>query len=237
MEDQMREPVPWAEIAETLKTYLGLSGSPVAVKFVRDKESIPEGINEIEETVRHCQMISMARKDGAVFYAPVDKHQCMGGSWALGLRELTPSLKSGEFYYKLGKFQSWAGCMRTIQNVPHLPEKETYALLYAPLEKTPFDPHVVVIVGMPRAMLKLAQSILYRTGGRITTSMSGSQSVCADATAQPYLTGQTNYSLGCDGSRRYSGIEDDEMVIGIPAEILAEIAESVKIVTGAPGSI
>jgi len=237
MEDQMRTEISYAEIAETLKKTLNLRGSPVAVKLAKSPEAIPEGVGPIDDTVRHCQMVSRARLNGEIFYATADKHVCMGGAWALGLKELTKSLRTGEFYYKLGKFESWAACMRTIQQVPHVPELETYATVYAPLEKTPFDPHVVIIVAEPRAMLKLAQATLYRLGGRIESSMSGIQSVCADATAQPYLTGRINYSLGCDGSRRFSGIEDNEQVMGIPAEILPEFARALTVVTAAPGSV
>ena len=127
MEDQMRMKIPYAEIAETLKTALDLRGSPVAVKLAKSPAGIPEGVGPIEETVRHCQMISRARLNGETFYATADKRVCMGGGWALGLKELTPSLRSGEFYYKLGKFESWAACMRTIQQVPHVTELETYA--------------------------------------------------------------------------------------------------------------
>jgi len=237
MEDQMRTEISYAEIAETLKKTLNLRGSPVAVKLAKSPEAIPDGVGPIDDTVRHCQMVSRARLNGEIFYATADKHVCMGGGWALGLKELTKSLRTGEFYYKLGKFESWAACMRTIQQVPHVPELETYATVYAPLEKTPFDPHVVIIVAEPRAMLKLAQATLYRLGGRIESSMSGIQSVCADATAQPYLTGRINYSLGCDGSRRFSGIEDNEQVMGIPAEILPEFARALTVVTAAPGSV
>lgn len=237
MEDQMRTEISYAEIAETLKKTLNLRGSPVAVKLAKSPEAIPDGVGPIDDAVRHCQMVSRARLNGEIFYATADKHVCMGGAWALGLKELTKSLRTGEFYYKLGKFESWAACMRTIQQVPHVPELETYATVYAPLEKTPFDPHVVIIVAEPRAMLKLAQATLYRLGGRIESSMSGIQSVCADATAQPYLTGRINYSLGCDGSRRFSGIEDNEQVMGIPAEILPEFARALTVVTAAPGSV
>jgi uncharacterized protein (DUF169 family) len=233
----MRTEISYAEIAETLKKTLNLRGSPVAVKLAKSPEAIPDGVGPIDDTVRHCQMVSRARLNGEIFYATADKHVCMGGAWALGLKELTKSLRTGEFYYKLGKFESWAACMRTIQQVPHVPELETYATVYAPLEKTPFDPHVVIIVAEPRAMLKLAQATLYRLGGRIESSMSGIQSVCADATAQPYLTGRINYSLGCDGSRRFSGIEDNEQVMGIPAEILPEFARALTVVTAAPGSV
>lgn len=237
MEDKMRMKIPYAEIAETLKTALDLRGSPVAVKLAKSPAGIPEGVGPIEETVRHCQMITRARLNGEIFYATAEKHACMGGGWALGLKELTPSLRSGEFYYKLGKFESWAACMRTIQQVPHVPDLETYATVYAPLEKTPFDPHVVVIVAEPRTMLKLAQTTLYLLGGRIESTMSGIQSVCADATALPYLSGKINYSLGCDGSRRFSGIEDNELVMGIPAELLPEFARALPVITAAPGSV
>ncbi len=166
MEDQMRTKIPYAEIAEMLKRSLNLRGSPVAVKLARKPEDIPDGVGPIEETVRHCQMVSRARLKGEIFYATTERHACMGGAWALGLREITESLSTGEFYYKLGKFETWAACMRTIQQVPHLPEPTTYATVYAPLEKTPFDPHVVLIIAEPRAMLKLAQAELYLLGLR-----------------------------------------------------------------------
>ena len=111
-----------------------------------------------------------------------------------------------------------------------------YVCRVYPLEKTPFDPQVVVIVASPWAMLKLAQSTLFRVGGRIEAEFAGIQSVCADACAQTYLNGKVNFSLGCDGSRKFSGIEDGEMVMGIPAEILPELIEALNIVAAAPGS-
>jgi uncharacterized protein (DUF169 family) len=236
MEDEMKTTQPYAEIAEILKTQLALVGSPVAVKLAKTREAIPQGIEELQETIRHCQMVSLARKEGKIFYATAERHQCAGGGWALGLKEQAPSLKTGEFYFKLGKFESWAACRRTIEQVPHLGTKETYATVYAPLEKTPFSPHVVIIVASPRGMLKLAQSVLYTMGGRLHGTMAGIQSVCSDATAYPYLSGALNFSLGCDGSRKFSGIADSEMVMGIPGERIGEVARTVRIVTGAPGS-
>jgi uncharacterized protein (DUF169 family) len=233
---EMKIKVPYPEISETLKKALSLSGSPVAVKLAKSRGEVPPGIPEAKEALRHCQMVNMARKDGVVFYATSEKHQCNGGAWALGLKEITPTLQSGEFYYKLGKFESMAACRRTMDRIPHLRSGETYATVYAPLEKTPFDPDVVLIVTNPRNMLKLAQATLFRLGGRISATMAGIQSVCADATSVPYLFGVANFSLGCDGSRRFSGIADEEMVMGFPVEMLAELGEAIKVVTAAPGS-
>jgi uncharacterized protein (DUF169 family) len=234
--EPMKIPVNYGEAAETLKTLLGLKGSPVALRFAPSKEDIPAGMEELDKTIRHCSMVNLARTEGKIFYAPSEKHECNGGAWSLGLREITPTLKTGEFYFKLGKFDSAAACKRTIEKVTHLSPGETYATLYAPLEKTPFTPQVILIVTTPRNMLKLAQSSLFRLGGRIYAEFSGIQSVCSDATAQVYLTGRPNFSLGCDGSRRFSGIGDDEMVMGFPAEMLPEIIATLKIIVGAPGS-
>ena len=234
--DAMKIPINYAESSEILKNALKLTGSPVAVRFAATKDDIPPGVEELDKTIRHCMMVNLARKEGRIFYSPVSKHECNGGAWALGLREITPTLKTGDFYFKLGKFNSAAACKRTIDQIPHLQSGETYATLYAPLEKTPFTPHVVIIMASPWAMLKLAQSSLFRLGGRVVGSCAGIQSVCSDAAALPYLSGKPNFSLGCDGSRKFSGISDDEMVIGIPAEMINEFAQSVGVIVGAAGS-
>lgn len=236
MQDAIRTKIDYAEISRLMKELLQLEGSPVAIKFITSEDHIPEGVEPLSEIITHCQMVSKARNEGKIFYATSEKHACMGGSWALGLREMTKTLKSGEFYYKLGKYDSWAACKRTIDRIPHVESGATYATAYAPLESTPFDPTVVLIITTPKAMLKLAQSNLYRLGGRITCNFSGIQSVCSDASAQVYLSGQMNYSLGCDGSRKFSGIQEGEMVMGIPAELLNEIAAALPVVTKAPGS-
>lgn len=236
MQDVIRTKIDYPKMAGILKEQLHLEGSPVAVKFIPNQELVPEGIVQVTGTIPHCQMVNRARKDGEIFYATKENHSCMGGAYALGLREITPTLKNGEFYFKLGKYDSWASCKRTIDRIPHVESGATYATAYAPLEKTPFDPTIVLIITTPKAMLKLAQSSLYLLGGRLNCNLAGIQSVCADASAQVYLSGTVNFSLGCDGSRKYSGIQDHEMVMGIPIEMLPQIAEALPIVIGARGS-
>ncbi len=236
MTSGVKIPINYKEAAATLKTLLKLSGSPVAFRFATKKEEIPAGMEKLDKTIRHCSMVGLARNEGKIFYALADNHECSGGAWSLGLREITETLKTGDFYFKLGKFESSAACKRTLDRVARLGTKETYATLYAPLENTPFDPQVVLIVATPWAMLKIAQSTLFRVGGRIEAEFAGIQSVCADTCAQTYLNGKVNFSLGCDGSRKFSGIDDGEMVMGIPAEILPELVEALSVVAAAPGS-
>ncbi|MDI9634050.1 MAG: DUF169 domain-containing protein [Methanolinea sp.] len=236
MNSTIHRDIDYRESSSVLVRSLGLKYPPVAVRLAMEKDEIPEGMEKLEGKIRHCQMVNLARKEGRIFYATVENHECMGGAWALGLREITETLRNGQFYFKLGKFASNAACKRTIDRIPHVESGLTYATLYAPLEKTPFAPHIVLVIAEARAMLKLAQATLFRLGGRITSEFSGIQSVCADACAQTFITGTANYSLGCDGSRKFSGIEDGEMVMGFPAEMLPEMVEAIQVVTAAPGS-
>ncbi len=224
----------FAKLSAELKNLLHLEGSPVAVKIVTTPEDIPEGVTELEEANRHCRMVSLAR-EGQAFYAPDAKHQCGGGAWALGLREKGATLKTGQHYFKLGKYDTINASRRTMEQVPSLPQ-ETYATLYAPLEKAEFEPSVVIIFAKPFAMLKLAQSTLCKTGGRIQSDFAGIQSFCSDAVAEVLLSGKPNFTLGCDGSRKFSGIKDEEMIVGFPIELLKDVVESLKKVTAAPGS-
>lgn len=226
----------YKDASDALKKALGLNYSPVAIRMATSHDDIPDGMKQLEGNFRHCKMVDMARREGKVFYAKVENHECMGGAWALGLRQITETLKNGQFYFKLGKFMSTAACKRTIDRIPHVEAGMTYATLYAPLEKTTFSPHIVLVIAEARVMLKLAQATLFRLGGRITSEFSGIQSVCADACAQTYLSGRANYSLGCDGSRKFSGIEDGEMVMAFPVEMLPEIVDAVRVVCAAPGS-
>lgn len=231
--DDTKSNINFEKISSVLKENLELVGSPIAVKIIVSPEQIPEGIPEIERKIRHCKMVSLAR-NGQVFYATDAKHQCGGGAWALGLREQSSVLKTGEHYYKLRKYESIDSCIRTMNTVANLPQ-ETYATLYAPLEKAEFVPKVVLIFAKPKTMLKLVQTILYRLGGRLYPQFSGIQSVCSDVISYVLLTGKPNFSFGCDGSRKFAGISDEEMVAGIPIELIEEIAQNLPFVVNAEG--
>lgn len=210
----------YEELSTKLKTILKLKGSPVAVKLVNGKEEIPAGMQEITEKLRHCEMVQKARS-GSAFYATKDHHACAGGAGALGVMETPEKIKTGEFYFGLGRFKTLEAAKKTMDAVPRT-GKHFFATMYAPLEKASFKPDVIVIIGDPNQMLRIAQANVYE-GGRNIVSFAGIQSLCADAVAQVYNTGEINATFGCDGSRKYAKIANDELIIGIPADKLENI--------------
>jgi uncharacterized protein (DUF169 family) len=89
-------------------------------------------------------------------------------------------------------------------------------------------PDVVIFVGHPLQARRIVQAVMFKEGGRATFNTAGIQSFCVDATASPYLKGEVNISLGCDGSAKNSGLEDEDVVVGIPFAMMENICTVLK---------
>lgn len=209
--------------SDTLKEKLGLNLEVVAIKFTN---KVPEGLNKIDEVVRHCKMVKDAAL-GKQFYSTKDEQACKGGSATIGLEDFPEKLVSGETYFKLGRFKDIETSKKTIDGVPKIKENHKY-IIYSPLSKADFTPDVIVIISEPKIGMKIAQSIVYSTGKRVNASFAGIQSLCGDIVAGPYNTSETNFSLGCDGSRKFAPLEDEELSIGINYNNIEEIVNNLK---------
>ncbi|MDR0912558.1 MAG: DUF169 domain-containing protein [Methanobrevibacter sp.] len=202
--------------SENIKEKLGLKYSPVAIKFILNESDIPEGINQIDENLRHCEFVKIAA-EGKSFYATAENQTCKGGSAAIGLDEIPPKIADGEFYYKLGRFKSIGSAKRTYDKIPKV-DIRSYALVYTPLEDAKFQPDIVLIITNPKGGMTVSQALVYTLGGRINANFSGIQSLCADAVAGPFTTKEPNITLACSGSRKFAKIADDELVVGLTGE-------------------
>ncbi|HII92419.1 MAG TPA: DUF169 domain-containing protein [Methanosarcina sp.] len=213
------------ELVDCLK----LTTSPVAVKLIPKGGEVPEGMKKVDEAMRHCQLVDRVRRTGEEFYTLGEDQMCKGGAGAMGLGEMPPKVASGEFYFnKLKQFSTQGAARRTLERVTKLAPNSTEAILYSPLEKATFTPDVVVAICTPKQVMLLTQAIMYKMGGRIEASFAGKQSLCSDAVVQAYKEGKVGVTVGCSGSRTYTKIADEEMIMGIPIELLADVAAGLK---------
>lgn len=217
----------YEEIGKEFIGLLGLKGSPVAVKLAKTPADIPPGYQKIGTKSRHCQIVQDARLKGMTGYATREEHLCKGGAAVMGIEPSPEIVADGTTYQKLGNFKTVEGAVETVHAIPKLDESY-YASVYAPLEKAEFDPDVVVFVVTPRQALRLSQAYLHTTGGRISSDYSGIQSLCADAVVAVRQRGVPNMTLGCNGSRKYSGIAEDEVILGFPPKDLSAMVEALK---------
>lgn len=212
---------------------LKLETSPVAVALVPEGTEVPEKIKKIDESIRHCQMVDRVRKTGEVFYATLEDETCKGGAAALGLGKMPLKVESGEFYYEtLKHFKTLEASRKTLEKIPRIEAGSKIASIYAPLESATFMPDVVVIICNAKQVMLLTQAILYNEGGRLEAEFAGKQSLCSDAVALPYLTGKMGITVGCSGSRSYTGIEESELTVGIPVNLLNDLIEGLRAIAG-----
>ena len=206
---------------EKIESKIKLDAKPVAIKLIKTEDDLPEGYDLIDEKIRHCEMVRKASL-GNKFYSTIEKQMCLGGAGAIGLRDMPEKLANGEKYFSLGRFQD----LETAKNLTaklSVVEDIHWGIIYAPLDEADFEADVIEIITEPVGGMKLAQSIVYKTGEKITPSFAGIQSLCGDAFANPYITDGINFTLGCDGSRKAADIKDNEMTVGISKAKIDEV--------------
>jgi len=217
------------EMSQILKSSLGISENIVGVRLFSRGEQIPEGLKEMEKPLHYCSMIQGARKEGRSFLARAEQHACKGGASGLGMVPCPENIASGALYFeKLHKCETPDIGINMATNMPRLLPGSTVATYVAPLDKMVTNPDVVIFVGSPLQARRIVQAVMFTRGGRATFNTAGIQSFCVDATSSPYLKGEVNVSLGCDGSARNSGLEDKDVVVGIPFAMMESICNVLR---------
>jgi uncharacterized protein (DUF169 family) len=212
------------EMSKILTDALELTTYPVGVVMFRREDDIPEDLEEIKEATRYCQMVQDARLKGETSFACTDKHGCKGGAAGLGIIDFPLNISSGNLYVSsLKKNISQSVAKRVVSSFPRPAPGSTVGTLVGPLEKLDINPDVAIVVCNPFQARRIIHAIMYKHGGRLNFNTAGIQSFCVDATAVPYLTGDINISMGCDGAAKNAGLEDDFVVVGIPFEMLGDI--------------
>ena len=206
---------------EVIENKIKLDAKPVAMKLIKTEDELLEGYELIDEKIRHCEMVRKASL-GSKFYSTLEEQMCLGGAGAIGLRDMPPKLANGEKYFSLGRFQDLETAKKLTSQLSIVEDKH-WGIIYAPLDEADFEADVIQIITEPVGGMKLAQSIVYKTGEKINPSFAGIQSLCGDAFANPYITDGINFTLGCDGSRKAADIKDNEMTVGISAAKIEEV--------------
>lgn len=215
--------VDYADLSRKMVQILGLRNEPVGIKLIKKGEPFPEGYDQPEKPIRHCQSIMRARK-GECVLMPVEKHACHVGASALGLVPTPEKVSSGHFHFALGMYADEEAAKKTIDSRPTLEPESVSATLTCPLSKVLYDPDVIVVVGTPEQLYWLMPAAsTYERGGRVSMQIASFQASCVDSTVIPYITGEPNLSLGCYGCRRTTDIAPEEMLLGIKADGLERL--------------
>lgn len=178
------------QLSEKLIETLNLDKEPVAIKVYDNVDDVKDILPKYDGKARHCTITFEIAATGKSCYATADEINCPNGQIALGLVDQRTE---------------------AIPQITPLIE----ALGYAPLKNAVFEPDVIIIYVTPVQALKIAQLYRVAFNKRFEANFSGVASLCADAVSIPYNTNKSNMTLGCRGSRNFSDIKDEEMVLAL----------------------
>jgi len=209
---------------ERMKAILGLSVSPVGVRFLDGQEGQVAGA-EILGGHRYCQAVMKARR-GAHVVLDGEGISCPAAAAAFGFRPLPAGLRSGKGLVGYGIVSDETVGRRMFEAMPRLEPGQVKALYLFPLEQAKQAPDVVIVEAEVEQLMWINLAYLHATGGeRVYSTTAILQATCVDSTIIPYLEGRLNFGYGCYGCRDATDLGGSETVVGFPAAVLPAVVD------------
>jgi len=214
---------------EVVKQTVNPSTQPVGVNLVADTADV-EGkkIRLHGKRIAVCPQIAYRRYYGWSTWMTADTSHCVLGASCTGLVEAPKRVLDGSV--NTGVYQRDQAAAEAMQQaMPRVPVGTGGVLTY-PLSRPVegFFPQAVVVYANTAQAMRFVQAFLYHRGGEFTARSSGDAGVCSRGVAQVILSGEPSLEVPCLGDRRFAMAQDHEMIIGIPGERLAEVAEGLE---------
>ncbi len=209
-----------------MKDALGLSGSPIGVRFLKTDTEVPGA--EPAKGHRYCQALMRARHGDHVVVTE-KTISCPAAARAFGFRPLPEPLRSGKGLMGFGITAEEAVGKTMFERMPVLEPGQVVQLDVFPLDRAEEVPDLVVVEDEAEKLMWIVLSYMHATGGeRVAGSTAVLQATCVDSTVVPYLENRLNFGLGCYGCRDATDIGPGETVLGFPAEFLPAIVEHLE---------
>ncbi|MEM3366011.1 MAG: DUF169 domain-containing protein [Candidatus Methanomethyliaceae archaeon] len=217
----------YREIAKKLRDLLDLDKPPVAVKFLKPGESVPEGFQVPSKKVRFCQAVMEVTWGRALAVIPTEL-ACGPGPGSFGAPVKERVLK-GEVHHSLGLFEKPEAAIKCLgANTKMMPGAVSYVLV-APLELGLIDPDTVLLRVLPEQAMWICHTWAYREGKHLKIDLQTEASFCSGVTVSSYLKNELQIGLGCYGSRTSTDMDLKEMLIGIPGPLLGKVIDALEV--------
>jgi uncharacterized protein (DUF169 family) len=219
----------YRQLEQQLSSDLGLTRRPIAIAI---REAPPPGVDKFEGTApAGCSFWRMASEGRTFFTVPSDHYNCAIGSYTHNIP--LPAERAKELEETLG-FMAGIGYVR-MEEVPRIPvlPRTPGAVVYAPLGDTPVDPDVVLFWG-PASRVMLLQEAATRAGVAAGLNTLGRPTCMAVPAA---LALGMVASTGCVGNRVYTGLDEGELYLAIPARDLTKVAETAGTIKSANATL
>jgi uncharacterized protein (DUF169 family) len=119
-----------------------------------------------------------------------------------------------------------------MEEIPTIPRRQRpfRVALYAPLADTPFEPDVILIRGIAKQLMLLAEAA--QAAGVAGGGATMGRPTCA-ILPESLQSGLAAASFGCIGNRVYTGLGDDEGYYAIPGVNIPDVVNKLSIIVEA----
>lgn len=224
--------VNYKDAAEFIRNDLRLKTFPLAVKFLKDKASLPEKTRRpsvvLKKRVTICQCVTMARIYGWTVGLTREDLICVPAMIAFGFSAAADQAKTlGKLFCEVDFSKEETAGIAEATSMMRLENDEYEAIAIAPLQKSLLEPDTVVFYGNPAQIMRMIQAVAYQEKQRLQGSFGGKVE-CTEYLIAPFKTDRPRIAIPGMGDRIFSMTQDDEMVFSIPGRLLEGLVEGIQ---------
>jgi uncharacterized protein (DUF169 family) len=209
-----------------LQALLQLRATPIAISFCAQP---PAGVQHVSQREPAGCGYWRRAQAGEVFYTDADDHK----NCPVGAHTHNVALNPEEQQQLHGLLQTMVGLeYLKMEEVPGIPTRaEPLAVaVYAPLDRAPLSPDVIMVRGAARQLMMLAEAA--QAAGVAGSTPAMGRPTCA-VIPEAINSARTSASFGCIGNRVYTGLGDEEAYFAIPGSALAAIEDRLQVLVRA----
>lgn len=218
------------QLNDSIQKHIKPQTFPLAIRMVKPDEPLPDRVKrpfrEMGIKSAICQGIAIARRYGWVMALGHEDISCPLAKSAFGFEPLVEHFTGGCCCEGMYTETAEAGS-RTEAELPKFSFREYEYFLVAPLERTSFEPHVILMYGNSAQVMRLLAGSLWKAGGYLHSRFS-SRLDCADICIETMHTQKPQVILPCYGDRLFGQTQDDEMAYAFPFSHVHEMIEGLE---------
>jgi uncharacterized protein (DUF169 family) len=217
----------WGRLTRQLEALLRLRSFPVGLKFLEDEAELERNrwVRRPDRQTTLCQLITIVRTFDWTIGITKDDINVHGAN-ILGMAELPKDMEDGTTWTTVWD-KTKEGGKRHEDSLAKIPQGRFRSLILAPLSYNPFDPDLILVFGNPAQIMLFMNAIQFESYESLGFSFVGECSG-EDCIARCYLTKKPSLAIPCYGDRRYGHVQEEELEIAIPPEMLERVVHGLK---------
>jgi uncharacterized protein (DUF169 family) len=214
------------DLSNKLSDLLGLESKPVAIKFLKPGESIPEGFIVPSRRMRFCQAVMEAGWGRSLAILP-NEMACGPGPGSFG-GAVKEKVSRGDVHHAFGLFESADAASKCLSSNVKMMPGSVSSVLVAPLAGCSISPDTIIVRLNAEQAMWICHSRSFPEGRHISFEIQTEASVCSAMGVGPYVKNEVQLGLGCYGSRSNTDLKPNEVIMGIPGKALEQVVASLE---------